>query len=53
MTPAWILLTIFLNADLPVDRSFETRSNLTEAQCAALAEAIAQPDAISTLCVGP
>ena len=53
MTPAWILLITFLNTDLPIDRTFETRSNLTEVQCKLLAAAIAQPAAIATLCVAP
>ena len=53
MTATWILLITFLNTDLPLDRTFETRYDLTEVQCAALAAAIAQPDAIATLCVAP
>lgn len=53
MSRAWILLTLFLTTDLPLDRTFETRYDLTEAQCNALATAIAQPDAIVTICVGP
>ena len=53
MTATWILLITFLNTDLPLDRTFETRYDLTEVQCATLATAIARPDAIATLCVAP
>ncbi len=55
MTPAWILLITFLNTNLPLDQTFETRSNLTEVQCNTLATAIAQsqPGKIGTVCIAP